>query len=76
MSTTPRSLQEGTRSKQFYLFFAMKTNFMNTNSTRFRKKFKQKMFPNRTTLCPNTKLQTPKLFKESETDRMGRHFRN
>jgi hypothetical protein len=30
--------------KKFYFRFAMKNNFMNTNSTRFSEQFKQKIF--------------------------------
>lgn len=55
MSFPPDEPSQKISSKQFYFKFAMKNNFMNTNSTRFSEQFKHKMFK-----------ESKKSFEESE----------
>lgn len=58
--------------KKFYFRFAMKNNFMNTNSTRFSEQFKKKIFPNNPKTPTNPLKIRSSLVKETDSRQIGR----
>ena len=61
--------------KKFYFRFAMKNNFMNTNSTRFSEQFKQKIFnkiPHNTDQKGNPNAS---LVNKTDSSQIGKYYR-
>lgn len=57
--------------KKFYFRFAMKNNFMNTNSTRFSEQFKKKIFARKSETPGNPHQNRPSLAKETDSRQIG-----
>ena len=61
--------------KKFYFRFAMKNNFMNTNSTRFSEQFKQKMFSKSSKNQENDKKTLTMHTKKIDQRQIGKRYK-
>lgn len=70
MSKSPSDIQNS--PKKFYFRFAMKNNFMNTNSTRFSEQFKKKIFSKITGDSKNKKKTLISIEKKADFRQIGK----